>query len=126
MAQDGPETGRHAPRDAGWAANGGVAPGPFAAPVSRARAAATTGVGAVLASDLDQVIADVVEQFGWERSGPDSGDIRLGDADDPFDVARTEPGTKAAAAGACAFVLGLIKFTEFLQPFTLHLDTITF
>ena len=58
--------------------------------IEPAGTAPSASVGAVLAANGHKMIADVVEQFGRERAGPDPGDVRLGDADDPLDVAGTD------------------------------------
>ena len=67
--------------------------------VEPAGAAATAGDGAELPADVDQRVAVGVEQLGRERAGADAGGVRLGDADDPVDVARPDAGADAGAAG---------------------------
>ena len=67
--------------------------------VEPAGAPPPAGVGAELAAPLDQEVADAVEQLGRERPGADAGRVRLGDADDPVDVARPDAGAGAGAAG---------------------------
>ena len=79
--------------------------------------AAAAGVGAVLAADVDEVVAEADllgvgapraacrrprrrdGQLGRERPGADPGDVGLGDADDPVDVAGPDAGAGARAAG---------------------------
>ena len=67
--------------------------------VEPARPAAAARVGAVLVAAVDERVADLVEQLGGERPGPDPGDVGLGDADHPVDVAGPDPGARAGAAG---------------------------
>ena len=67
--------------------------------IEPAGATATARVGPVLVSDIDEVVADLVEQLGRERTGTDSRDVRLRNADDAFDVARADTGAGARAAG---------------------------
>jgi hypothetical protein len=62
-------------------------------------AAAAPGVRAELAAGRDEVIADVIEQFGGERARTDTGHVGLGDADDPRDVSGADTGAGARAAG---------------------------
>src|SRR5690606_38553582 len=66
--------------------------------VEPAGAAATPGVGAVLVATVDEQLADLVVQLGGEGPGADAGDVRLGDADDPADVAGADARTGAGAA----------------------------
>ena len=48
---------------------------------------------------LDEELADVVLLLGRERAGADPGDVGLGDADDPVDVAWAQSRARAGAAG---------------------------
>ncbi len=41
------------------------------------------------------VVADLIDEFGRERARADASDVGLGNADDPFDVARADPGADA-------------------------------
>ena len=67
--------------------------------IEPAGATATTRVGPVLVADIDEVVADLVEQLGGERTRADSRDVRLRDTDDALDVARADTGAGARAAG---------------------------
>ena len=67
--------------------------------VQPSRTATPTRVGAVLVAHVHEVVADLVEQFGGERSGTHAGDVGLDDANDPVDVARADTRARARAAG---------------------------
>ena len=67
--------------------------------VEPAGAPAATGDGAELAADVDELVAELVEQLGGERAAADAGGVRLGDADDAGEVARADAGADARAAG---------------------------
>ena len=67
--------------------------------VEPAGATTTTGVGAVLMTDIDERITDLVSEFRGERTSTDTGDIGLGDADHRVDIARTDTGTHTRSAG---------------------------
>src|SRR6201999_2421619 len=67
--------------------------------VEPAAAPLAPGVGAELVAALDEQLADVVLLLGRERSRPDAGDVRLGDADDPLNVTGTEARPRAGAPG---------------------------
>ena len=57
------------------------------------------GDRAELLADIDERVAVVIEQLGRERPGPDTRGVRLGDPDDPVDVAGPETGACARTAG---------------------------
>ena len=67
--------------------------------IQPSRTATPTRIGAVLVAHVHEVVADLVEQFGGERSGTHAGDVGLGDPDDPVDVARSDTRARARAAG---------------------------
>ena len=52
----------------------------------------------VVVTDVDEVVTDVVEELGDERSRSHPGDVGLGDADHPLDVAEPDPGAGGGAA----------------------------
>ena len=48
--------------------------------------------------NVEQVVPHLIKQFGGERTGAYSGDVGLGDADHPVDVARPDTGSGACPA----------------------------
>ena len=66
--------------------------------VEPAAASRTSGHGAELSAAFAQRIARSVEELRGKRSGADAGAVRLRDADDAFDLRRSDAQTRARAA----------------------------
>src|SRR5690606_5590404 len=67
--------------------------------VEPAATAGTPRCGAELVATLGQEGPGVVEQFGRERTGTNTGGVGLGDTEDVVQVQRTETGTGSGTAG---------------------------
>ena len=67
--------------------------------VEIAAAALAPGGGAELVPTVAKCLADVVEELGRERAGPDARRVRLGDAPHLVDVGRADAGADARRAG---------------------------
>src|SRR5699024_10084238 len=62
-------------------------------------APAPTGGGAELAAALGQILAQLVEQLGRERTSADAGGVSLGNTQHVVQVARPHAGAGGGAAG---------------------------
>ena len=60
----------------------------------------STGHRSEFLSDVDESITEFAVQLGRERASTHASRVRLRDADDPVEKARSEAGTRARAAGS--------------------------
>ncbi len=67
--------------------------------VDPTRTSTSTGHGSEFLADVDESITEFAVQLGRERTSTHASRVRLRDADDPVEKARSEAGTRARAAG---------------------------